>query len=418
MIDRFIEDFLPAICFGYPFVMAWYWMSGGLLYRWIRGRHEPLYDTATALVEYPPVSILVPCHNEEANAEETFGALATIEYPDFEIVAINDGSTDRTAEILDGLATRVPNLRVVHLAQNQGKSTALNVGALMAKGEILVGTDADALFDRNALIWFVRRFQGDARIGGVTGNPRIRNRSSLLGLLQVGEFSSIIGLIKRAETVYGGLFTVSGVMCAFRKRALHEAGWWSPETVTDDVEVSWRLQLAGWRLVYEPKAICWILMPETLKGLWRQRLRWSVGGTETILDSTPAILSGKRWRLLPIWINYVVSIVWAYGVVIGTAFWAIAMVGIPLPDAAPIFSPIPGAWGIVLAATYLLQSGTSVLLDSKFEPRFGNVMFWIVWYPLLFWTLQALTAFVGLPKALLRPRGARGTWISPDRGIR
>ena len=115
-----------------------------------------------------PVSILVPCHNEEAQAEETFGALAAIDYPDFEIVAINDGSTDRTAEILDSLATRIPNLRVVHLAQNQGKSTALNVGALLAKGEILVGTDGDALLDRHALIWFVRRFQGDARIGGVT----------------------------------------------------------------------------------------------------------------------------------------------------------------------------------------------------------------------------------------------------------
>jgi biofilm PGA synthesis N-glycosyltransferase PgaC len=185
MVDSFIEHFLPAICFGYPFVMAWYWMSGGLLYRWIRGRHEPLYDAPVALVEYPSVSILVPCHNEEAQAGETFGILAAIDYPDFEIVAINDGSTDLTAEILDSLATRISNLRVVHLEQNQGKSTALNVGALLAKGEILVGTDGDALLDRHALIWFVRRFQGDARIGGVTGNPRIRNRASLLGLRRV-----------------------------------------------------------------------------------------------------------------------------------------------------------------------------------------------------------------------------------------
>jgi biofilm PGA synthesis N-glycosyltransferase PgaC len=108
--------------------MAWYWMSGGLLYRWIRGRHEPLYGAPPVLAEYPPVSILVPCHNEEAQAEETFGILALIDYPDFEIVAINDGSTDRTAEILDSLAKRIPNLRVVHLAKNQGKSTALNIG--------------------------------------------------------------------------------------------------------------------------------------------------------------------------------------------------------------------------------------------------------------------------------------------------
>ena len=214
--------------------------------------------------------------------------LAAIDYPDFEIIAINDGSTDRTAEILDSLVPRIPQLRVVHLAQNQGKSTALNVGALLARSEILVGTDGDAMLDPHSLTWFVRRLQSDAQLGGVTGNPRIRNRATVLGRLQVGEFSSIIGLIKRAQTVYGRIFTVSGVMCAFRKRALQDIGWWSRETLTDDVEVSWRVQLAGWRLVYEPKAICWILMPETLKGLWRQRLRWSIGGTQAVLAATLA----------------------------------------------------------------------------------------------------------------------------------
>ena len=106
----------------------------------------------------------------------------------------------------------------------------------------------------------------------------MRNHATLLGRLQVGEFSSIVGLIKRAQTVYGSLFTVSGVICAFRKRALQDAGWWSREAITDDVDVSWRLQLAGWRLAFEPKALCWILMPETFRGLWRQRLRWAEGG--------------------------------------------------------------------------------------------------------------------------------------------
>jgi poly-beta-1,6-N-acetyl-D-glucosamine synthase len=76
---------------------------------------------------------------------------------------------------------------------------------------------------------------------------------------------------------------VSGVLCAFRKRALHQAGWRSPETLTDDLEVSWRIQLAGWNLACEPKAIWCILMPETLRGLWRRRLHWSVGGTQAVL---------------------------------------------------------------------------------------------------------------------------------------
>src|SRR5213075_2379941 len=264
------SGYVGAFCFGYPFVMAWYWMLGGVLYHFIRERHEPRFDAPPKLEEYPPVTILLPCHNEESHAEETITHLAALDYPDYEIIAINDGSKDRTGAILDDLAARIPRLRVVHLAQNQGKSTAMNVGALAARSEILVGTDGDALLDRHSLTWFVRRLQSDPELGGVTGNPRIRNRASLFGRMQVGEFSSIIGLIKRAQSVYGCLFTVSGVMCAFRKRALY---------------------LAGWRLAFEPKATCWILMPETFKGLWRQRLRWSAGGTATVVSSFGTLIS-------------------------------------------------------------------------------------------------------------------------------
>jgi biofilm PGA synthesis N-glycosyltransferase PgaC len=412
------SNLLAVFCFGYPFVMAWYWMTGGILYRLLRERHEPLPDEPPALIEYPKVSILVPCFNEEAQAEETFPMLAAIDYPDFEIIAINDGSKDRTAEILNRLAARIPQLRVVHLARNQGKSSALNVGALMARGEILVCIDGDALLDRHAVTWFVRRFQSDGSLGGLTGNPRIRNRTSLLGQLQVGEFSSIVGLIKRAQTLYGRLFTVSGVICAFRKRALHDAGWWSPAALTDDVEVTWRVQLAGWRVAFEPKAMCWILMPETLKGLWRQRLRWAEGGVQTVLASTPGLVRTRSWRMLPIWLNFVLSIVWAYAIAIGFALWVLSYALPNVAGGALGISPLPQWWGTVLATTYLLQALVSLRIDERFERRMAVAVFWIIWYPLVFWLLQAATAILGFPRALLRPRHARGTWISPDRGIR
>ena len=409
---------LQAFCFGYPFVMAWYWMAGGVLYHWLRGRHEPPPDAPPRLESYPPVSILVPCHNEEAQIEETCAALAAIDYPDFEIIAINDGSTDRTAELLNDLATRIPQLRVVHLAQNRGKSTALNIGALLARSELLVGTDADALLDRHSLTWFVRRLQSDGQLGGVTGNPRIRNRATLLGRLQVGEFCSIIGLIKRAQTVYGRVFTVSGVMCAFRKRALQDVGWWSPQTLTDDVEVSWRVQLAGWRLAFEPKALCWILMPETLKGLWRQRLRWSVGGTQAVLAAGFPVLFGGRWRMLPLWLNYIAGIVWSYLILAQILLWCVTQIPSPFDVTVSALRPLAGWGGTLLALSYLGQTVVGVALDSRFERNMHRSLFWIVWYPLVYWLIQALTAAVALPKALFRSRHALGTWISPDRGIR
>jgi len=416
-----LQDFsagLAVFCFGYPFVMAWYWMAGGLLFRLMRERHEPLPDDPPTLADYPLVSILLPCHNEEDQAEETFAALSALQYPNWEVVAINDGSKDRTAEMLDDLARRMPQVRVVHLAQNQGKSTALIVGAMAARGEILVGIDGDALLDPHALTWFVRRFLADAQLGALTGNPRIRNRATLLGRLQVGEFSSVVGLIKRAQTIYGTVFTVSGVICAFRKRALADAGWWSPAALTDDVEVTWRLQLAGWRVAFEPKALCWILMPETLKGLWRQRLRWAEGGMQSVLAATPVMLRRGAWRLLPIWGNFILSVVWAYAMVTGLALGLVSAlfpqwVGEPLG-----FSAIPQWWGTVLALTYLLQSAISVAVDARFERGIARSLFWVIWYPLVFWLLQTATAVLGLPRALMRSNQTRGTWISPDRGVR
>ncbi|HSW82648.1 MAG TPA: poly-beta-1,6-N-acetyl-D-glucosamine synthase [Usitatibacter sp.] len=408
-------DALLALCFGYPFVMSWYWIVGGLLHEQGRERFEPPPDAPPRLDAYPPVSILVPCFNEEDGAEETFAALDAIDYPEYEIIAINDGSRDRTAQVLAGIAARMPRLRVVNLATNQGKSTALNVGALAARSEILVCIDGDALLDRHALTWMVRRFQSDAHLGALTGNPRIRNRASLLGRLQVGEFSAIVGLVRRAQTVYGALFTVSGVICAFRKRALHEAGWWSPAALTDDVDVSWRIQIAHWGIAYEPKAMCWILMPETLRGLWRQRLRWAEGGAQTILGLTNAMFTRHAWHLVPTWLNYLVSMLWAYAMLIAFLAWLVAIaIGAPPMGV----SALPGNGGLLLALIYFIQAMTSAVLDRRYEKGLGESLFWVVWYPLAFWMLQAATAVVGLPRALRRPVHARGTWVSPDRGFR
>jgi biofilm PGA synthesis N-glycosyltransferase PgaC len=409
---------LSVFCFGYPFVMAWYWMAGGLLFHWLRERHEPLPDAPPRLAEHPMVSILLPCFNEEDQAAETFAALRQIDYPNWEVIAINDGSTDRTADILDQLALQMPQLRVVHLAQNQGKSTALIVGALAARGEFLVGIDGDALLDRHALTWFVRRFLADPQLGALTGNPRIRNRATLLGRLQVGEFSSVVGLIKRAQSVYGVLFTVSGVICAFRKQALADAGWWSPEALTDDVEVTWRMQLAGWHVAFEPKALCWILMPETLKGLWRQRLRWAEGGMQSVLAATPVMFSRGAWRLLPVWANFLLSVAWAYAMLIGLLLGAVSALWPQLTGGPLGFGALPAWWGAVLALTYLLQSAVSVAVDSRFEKGLAKSLFWVIWYPLVFWLLQTFTAVLGAPKAMLRSKTKRGRWISPDRGVR
>lgn len=130
-------------------------------------------------------------------------------------------------------------------------------------------------------------------VGAVTGNPRIRTRSTLIGRIQVGEFSSIIGLIKRTQRIYGRVFTVSGVIAAFRRQALADVGYWSPDMITEDIDISWKLQLRHWDIFFEPRALCWILMPETLRGLWKQRLRWAQGARRCFWSTFAGLCAGS-----------------------------------------------------------------------------------------------------------------------------
>ena len=181
------NEWLSRFIFYYPLLMAYVWMLGGLIYylRWERKRGNVLSDLPV-LSDYPPVSLLVPCYNEGENVRETIEYLLQQQYPNFEVIAINDGSKDNTLEILYELADLHPRLRVINLASNQGKAVGLRTAALLSNSDILIGIDGDALLAPNATAWIVKHFIENPQVGAVTGNPRIRNRSTLLGKIQVG----------------------------------------------------------------------------------------------------------------------------------------------------------------------------------------------------------------------------------------
>ena len=410
-----VVSHLLAFAYYYPLFMAYVWMCGGLYYRFHWERSSPP-DQPPTLKKYPGVSILVPCFNEAEQLRETLAHLNTIAYPDYEIICINDGSRDNTAEILDELTHKYDRLRVIHLTTNGGKARALNVGALLAKQEILVCIDSDAILDPHAVTWLVAQFENSPRLAAVTGNPRIRNRSTLLGKIQVGEFSSIIGLIKRAQRIYGRIFTVSGVVVAFRRAALQRIGFWHSDTVTDDIDISWRLQLDHWDIRYEPNALCWILMPETYTGLWRQRLRWARGGAEAALRYARVMSSWRSRRMWLVFVEYWTSVVWSYVLAIIVILWLVGKF-VQLPPELHVPSIVPGWHGVVLASTCLLQFFVSLVIDSRYEKGLLRNFFWMIWYPLAYWLLTVFTTVVALPRTLFSRR-SRGTWKSPDRGIR
>ena len=251
----------------------------------------------------------------------------------------------------------------------------------------------------------------------MTGNPRIRNRSTVLGRLQVGEFSSIIGMIKRAQRVYGRIFTVSGVISGFRRTALHRIGYWSDDMITEDIDISWRLQLDHWDIRYEPNALCFILMPETLKGLWRQRLRWAQGGVETLLRHSREMLAWRSRRMWGVWLEYLLSVAWAYSMLAIMLLWLLGLF-LPMPPALYVDAILPRWHGTILGLVCMLQLALSLIIERRYETHVFRNYFWMVWYPLAYWLLSMFTTVVALPKTLLQRRHRRAVWTSPDRGIR
>lgn len=410
------DNALFAFTFYYPLFMAYVWMIGGVAYYYRYERASLRHGSALAsLTAYPPVSILVPCFNESDNIREVVESLCRISYPDYEIICINDGSTDNTGAILDQLADEYSLLRVVHQAANQGKAVALNTAALVARSEFLMCIDADSVLEPDAVALLLQHFETGPRLGAVTGNPRIRTRSTLLGRLQVGEFSSIIGLIKRTQRVYGRLFTASGVVTMFRRRALLQCGFWSPDMLTEDIDISWKLQSNHWDVRFEPRALCWILMPETIAGLWKQRLRWAMGGIQTIMKYAYLL---KRWRFRRMWLiyaEYVASVIWAYSMGAVLLLWVAGLfISVPLHWQV---RALPSWHGVLIGTTCLLQVLIGSLLDRRYDTHILRHYFYMIWYPIAYWMLNMCTTIASVPATLMRREGRRAVWISPDRGI-
>ncbi len=414
-----IALWLFDFAFYYPFFMAYLWMTGAIYYFFYRERIErrPVYDPPD-LPETPGVTFIVPCHNEEDNIHETIAALLEQDYPDIEVIAVNDASDDQTGDILEEIAAENDCLRIIHFDTNQGKAMGLRAGAVAARNEILVCVDGDAVLDAYATRWLVRHFLQGPRVGAVTGNPRVRNASTLLGKIQFGEFSSIIGLIKRAQRIYGRIFTVSGVVAAFRRSALHDVGYWDLNMVTEDIDISWGLQLRHWDVRYEPNALCYILMPETLEGLWRQRLRWAQGGVEVFMKHFRTLLSWTNRRMWLVGVELLVSTFWAYTMSFVTLIWLLGLF-FELPPPLEVSAVIPGWSGVLLGSTCLLQFAISLLIDSSYESRsLSRYYYWMIWYPMVYWIIHAAASIFAVPKALRERRASRAIWVSPDRGYR
>lgn len=401
MVILFLIKILKFLFLNVPFVLPMIWIMGSMVFYFKRERKRlPVTDFSAQ-----PYTILIPCYNEENTAEATICSLDPLPLDKCEIIAINDGSRDNTQMVLEKLALSRPNMRVINLVQNRGKAAALTLGAMASRNEFILCIDADSEVDPDAPRLMLEHFR-DPHVAGVTGNPRVKNRGTLVGRLQVGEFSALVGMIKRYHQSLGRLFALSGVLAMFRKSAIESVGYWDTDTVTEDVGISWKLQTSGWALKYEPKATCDVLMPDTIKGLWKQRLRWAQGGFEVILKYGKSVLNNRDVGLCLILLEYIFSVTWAFM--------------LPVTITYAIFSKnlhaVNISYAILLTGVMsFAQFLVGLFLHGRYE-RSTNLGFIAIWYPFAYWMINSFALFVAVPKVLFGPKRQFSSWVSPDRG--
>jgi cellulose synthase/poly-beta-1,6-N-acetylglucosamine synthase-like glycosyltransferase/peptidoglycan/xylan/chitin deacetylase (PgdA/CDA1 family) len=235
----------------------------------------------------PSLAVVVPAYNEAVVIERTVRSLAASDYPSFEVVVVDDGSSDGTAQIVEGLG--LGRVRVVR-QENEGKSAALNTGLQASTGEIVVMVDADTIFEPETLRRLVRPL-ADPTVGAVSGNTKVGNRRTLIGYWQHIEYVMGFNLDRRMYDVLECIPTIPGAVGAFRRDALEEVGGVSGATLAEDTDLTLAIGRTGRHVVYVEDARAWTEAPATLGGLWRQRYRWSFGTMQAVWKHKRAIIS-------------------------------------------------------------------------------------------------------------------------------
>lgn len=260
----------------------------------------------------PMVSVLIPAWNEETGIIETIKTILKSTYKNLEIIVVNDGSTDNSDKLIRSFI-RSYNARcrkqkiknkiniVYQYKENGGKGTALNTAIKLSKGEILLSIDADCVVMKDTIKNFVNYFV-DPNVMAAVGNVKIGNTQKIVGVIQYLEFLFSF-YFKKADSVVNTIYIIGGAAGAFRREVFEKVGFYSTTNITEDIELSVRIQQAGMKIVYASDAIVYTEGASRLGDLMKQRLRWKRGRFETLLTHRDLFFSlDKKHNKLLSWI--------------------------------------------------------------------------------------------------------------------
>jgi len=396
-----------AFLAGFPIVIAALVVNGsrGFLLERSREATEQYFphksELEKARKQWPLVSVIIPARDEKHTIEGTIRASVALDWPAVEIIVINDGSQDGTGQVLDALQREL-SLTIITHEEPQGKSRSLNEGLALATSEAVLVMDADSEPAPNVLNRMIPYFVTDDDVVAVTGNPRVVNASTLWAKMQAIEFTSTISALRRGQSAWGRVNTMSGVLSVLRRREILELGGFSPEQPTEDIELTWRLHRAGFRCIYEPAALSAMRVPESFRQWWRQRYRWSSGLVRVLQAHGVALVKERRWPMFPLLAEAALSILWCHVLILATALWIVAYAwgGIEVGN-----SLIISHWGAMTVGVALVQIFWGMHLDSRHDRTINKLWPLAPIYPLLYWWAEAFVVVIAtLPTLLTKPQ--------------
>lgn len=272
----------------------------------------------------PPVSILVPAYNEGVTIEPAVRALLRMDYPAYEIIVLDDGSTDDTYQRAASFEGQWGNVGVrVIRKSNSGKAATLNYGIQVARYPFVLCMDGDSKLSDDTLRVAVRHF-ADPEVAAVAGNVKVINRDSFWARIQALEYIEGLNMARRAQGFIRAVNIIPGPLGMFRRDVLLQLGGYDTDTYAEDADLTLKILSAGWRIEYEDRAVAWTEAPEALLSLIKQRYRWTRGILQALRKRSHVFTHPQNAMT---WVSVLMmafeALIWPVLNIFGTVFFVI-----------------------------------------------------------------------------------------------
>lgn len=272
-------NWVDIVFFFYIFVGLY--MSSLFLFIYIHNRKK--------LLEYPegkpePVSIVMPCYNEASSIGHAIESLLNLNYPKemIEIIVVDDKSKDNSAEIVRKYVRQYSNIRLIVNKRNSGGAAEpTNLGVMAAKYKYIAVADSDSTPDRDTLIKMIGFLQQDKKVGAVTCAVLAEKPGNFIQRLQDMEYA-VIAFTRKLLDCVDSVYVTPGPFALYRKEDLIKVGLFDTKNMTQDIEIVWRLLSHGYVARMCLATAVYSKTPKTLKAWWKQRIRWNIGGKQTL----------------------------------------------------------------------------------------------------------------------------------------